>query len=70
MVTHNGNAVADTANQLAMTLGSLALINFDRARAAADRIHPIDVRIDVYMTIAQQTISPNVSANGRFNAEY
>ncbi|HXM47689.1 MAG TPA: hypothetical protein VN956_07460 [Pyrinomonadaceae bacterium] len=70
MVTHNGNAVADTANQLAMTLGSLALINFDRARAAADRIHPIDVRIDVYMTIAQQTISPNVSANGRFNVEY
>jgi hypothetical protein len=70
MVTHNGNAIADTANQLAMTLGSLALINFDRAKAAADRIHPIDVRIDVYMAIAQQTISPNVSANGRFNAEY
>jgi len=70
MVTHNGNAVADTANQLAMTLGSLASINFDRARAAADRIHPIDVRIDVYMTIAQQTISPNRSADNRFNAEF
>jgi len=70
MVTHNGNAVADTANQLAMTLGSLALINFDRARAAADRIHPVDVRIDVYMTIAQQTISPNRSADNRFNAEF
>jgi len=70
MVTHNGNAIADTANQLAMTLGSLASINFDRARAAADRIHPVDVRIDVYMTIAQQTISPNRSADNRFNAEF
>src|SRR5882762_5534875 len=70
MVTHNGNAVADTANQLAMTLGNLALINFDRARAAADRIHPVDVRIDVYMTIAQQTISPNRSADNRFNAVF
>jgi len=70
MVTHNGNAIADTANQLAMTLGSLALINFDRARAAADRIHSIDVRIEVYMTIAQQTISPNRSADNRFNAEF
>src|SRR4030081_1083202 len=56
LITHNGNAIADTAKQLAATLASLSLINFDRAKTAADRIHPVDVRIDVYLTIAQQTI--------------
>jgi hypothetical protein len=70
VITHNGNVVADTAKQLAAALGSLALINFDRAKAAADRIHPVDVRIDVYLTIAQQTVQPNSSPDTRFNAEY
>jgi hypothetical protein len=70
VITHNGNVVADTAKQLAETLGSLALINFDRTKAASDRIHPIDVRIDVYLTMAQQTISPNKSAESQYNAEY
>jgi hypothetical protein len=58
VLTHNGNAVTETAKPLAQTLGSLALVNFERAKAAADRIHPLDVRMNVYLTIAQQAIQP------------
>jgi hypothetical protein len=70
LITQNGNAVADIAKQLAATLGSLSLINFDRARAAADRIHPVEIRIDVYMTMTQQTIQPNRSADSGFKVEF
>jgi hypothetical protein len=56
LITTNGNAVAETGNQLAMALAYLAVANFDRAKIAADGLHPIDVRINVYLTIAQQSI--------------
>ena len=56
LIMTNGNAVAETGNQLAMALSYLAVANFDRAKIAADGIHPIDVRINVYLTIAQQSI--------------
>jgi len=56
LIMTNGNAVAETGNQLAMALAYLAVANFDRAKIAADGIHPIDVRINVYLTIAQQSI--------------
>ena len=61
VIMDNGNAVAEAANQLATALGSLALADFERAKAAADRIHPLDVRVHVYLAIAQQTIqrAPN-----------
>lgn len=56
LIMTNGNAVAETGNQLAMVLASLAIANFERAKIAADGIHPNDVRIHAYLTIAQQTI--------------
>jgi hypothetical protein len=59
VIMTNGNAVAETGNQLASTLGSLALANFERAKAAADRIHPVDLRLNVYLNIAQQIIQPS-----------
>jgi hypothetical protein len=59
VIMTNGNVVADAANQLASTLGNLALANFERAKAAADRIHPIDLRLNVYLNIAQQIIQPS-----------
>ena len=59
----NGNAVAETGNQLATTLGNLALANFERAKAVADRIHPVELRINVYLNIAQQIIQPSLDRN-------
>jgi hypothetical protein len=59
VIMTNGNALAETGNQLATTLGNLAMANFERAKAAADRIHPVDLRLNVYLAIAQQTIQPS-----------
>ena len=36
--------------------GSLALMNFERARATSDRLALPEVRLRVYMDIAQQAI--------------
>jgi hypothetical protein len=44
---------------MATTLSALAQVNFDRAKAAAQRIRLLDVRIQIYLAIAQQTIQPN-----------
>ncbi len=38
-------------------LGSLALINFDRAKAASDKLRLAEVRLHVYLQIAEQTIT-------------
>ena len=56
LIMTNGNIVAETGNQLATALAGLAIVNFERAKTAADRIHPNDARIHAYLTIAQQTI--------------
>jgi hypothetical protein len=56
LIMTNGNAVAEAGNQLATALGSLAIANFERAKTAADRIHPTDARIQAYLAIAQQSI--------------
>ena len=56
LITTNGNAVAETSNQLAMAIATLAMVNFERARENADRIHVPGCRMNVYLTIAQQAI--------------
>jgi hypothetical protein len=48
---------------MATTLSALAQVNFDRAKAAAQRMRLLDVRIQVYLAIAQQTIQPNKDAD-------
>jgi hypothetical protein len=53
---NNGGSVAVTANQMARVLGTLALINFDRAKTSSDKIQLPEVRLKVYLDIAQQTI--------------
>jgi hypothetical protein len=60
---NNGNVVAESANQMATTLSALAQVNFDRAKAAAQRIRLLDVRIQIYLAIAQQTIEPSRDGN-------
>ncbi|HEX6043830.1 MAG TPA: PPC domain-containing protein [Pyrinomonadaceae bacterium] len=53
---NNGNAVGAAAVQMTSTLGSLALVNFDRAKLTADRIRLAEVRIRAYLEIAQQAV--------------
>lgn len=55
----NGNSLAGTATQLIATLGTLSMSNFERAKAAADRVERPEVRIGAYLAIAQQAISPS-----------
>ena len=56
LIFQNGNSVANIANQLTQTLGSMALGNFDRAKTAADRIRAPEARLGAYLAIAEQTI--------------
>jgi hypothetical protein len=52
----NDNPVASVANQLADTLATLAMFDFDRAKIAADGIQRTDVRLSVFLTISQRTL--------------
>jgi len=56
----SGGTVGEIANQIGETLGNLALANFDRAKASADKIRLPEVRVKVYLEIAQQTITSNL----------
>ena len=53
----NEGALAQLANQISDVLGSLALINFDRAKAASDKLRLAEVRLHVHLQIAEQTIT-------------
>jgi hypothetical protein len=56
MDLHNGNTVASAATQLTSTLGSLAIVNFERAKLMVDRLRLPEVRLRGYLDIAQQTL--------------
>jgi hypothetical protein len=56
MDLQNGNTVASAATQLTTTLGSLAIISFERAKLTADRLRLPEVRLRGYLDIAQQTL--------------
>lgn len=56
MDLHNGNTVASVATQLTSTLGSLAIVNFERAKLTVDRLRLPEVRLRGYLDIAQQTL--------------
>jgi len=53
---YNGGSVGTIAGQLSRTLGALALIDFDRAKAATDKITLTEVRLQAYLEIAGQSI--------------
>ncbi len=65
LIMQNGNSVANAANLIAMTLGSLTFANFDGAKALADKIHPPEVRISAYLAIAHQAILGTDGESGR-----
>lgn len=57
----NGNGVANIATQMSTVLGKLALTNFDRAKAASEKIRLPEVRLKAYLEIARQTIEGGLS---------
>jgi hypothetical protein len=56
LITNNSNALHTLSNQMSASLASLGLMNFDRARSLADRVGPLEIRLNVYLNIAQQAI--------------
>jgi hypothetical protein len=53
----NGGNVAQEVLRLSQVLGALAVTNFERAKAGADRLRLPEVRLKAYLEIAQQSIS-------------
>lgn len=51
----NGNTMANLVEQMSAVLGNLALTNFERSKAAVDRIRLPEIRLRAYLEIAQQT---------------
>ena len=54
---HNGSIVGTTMTRMSQVLGTLAVTNFDRAKAGADRLRLPEVRLKAYLDIAQQSIT-------------
>ncbi|HEX5601172.1 MAG TPA: hypothetical protein VFX63_01435 [Pyrinomonadaceae bacterium] len=52
----NANSVAQVVMRMSNTIGSLALVNFERAKATSDQFALPEVRLRAYLEIAQQTI--------------
>ena len=53
----NGGNVAQEVMRLSQVLGTLAVTNFERAKADADRLRLPEVRLKAYLDIAQQSIA-------------
>lgn len=55
----NGSSLTQIAQRMSTLLGTLALTNFERARTTSERIRLPEVRLRIYLDIAQQTINPS-----------
>lgn len=53
----NGSVLATAVTRMSQLLGTLAVTNFERAKAGADRLRLPEVRLKAYLDIAQQSIS-------------
>lgn len=56
LIYSNDNPVAQMANQFSDTLATLAMFDFDRAKTAAEGLNRLDVRIRVFLLIAQHSM--------------
>jgi hypothetical protein len=56
LIMSNGNPMIDVANRLSGSLAVLGIVNFDRAKTAADRIRPSEIRLSTYLLIAQRAV--------------
>jgi len=53
---HNGNNVAAMATQFSESLADLAIIDFDHAKATTDRLQLPEIRLFIYLVMAERTI--------------
>lgn len=51
-LSQDGNSMAETASQMTSVLGILAFVDFERAKAATDRIRLPEIRLKGYLDIA------------------
>jgi hypothetical protein len=58
LVMYNGNVVVATGSQITKSLATLATIDIDRAKSAADRLQAPEVRLLAYLGIARQVLTP------------
>lgn len=56
LMMRNGNALANIAEQLSSALGPLARADFERAKATADRLQRLEVRLRLYLVITQHAL--------------
>ena len=56
LMMYNSSVIAEVANQMATSLAGLARVNFERAKALADRLRPTEVRVNAYIVIAQTAL--------------
>lgn len=56
LINSSDNPVAQMANNFSETLATLAMFDFDRAKTAAEGLNRLDVRIRVFLLIAQHTM--------------
>ena len=51
-----GNSISQVAGRMSSALGALALVNFERAKGASDRLRLPEMRLRAYLDIALQTV--------------
>jgi hypothetical protein len=64
LITSNDNPVSAAADELSSTIGTLAMFDFDRAKIAAEGIQRMDVRLSVFLAIAQRTLEIEIETPG------
>jgi hypothetical protein len=52
----SGSSVAQIAQRMSSALGTLALVNFERAKSTSDTLRLPEVRLRAYLEMAQQTV--------------
>ena len=56
LITSNENPISETANQFSETLAALSMFDFDHAKTAAEGINRLDVRVRIFLLMAQRTM--------------
>jgi hypothetical protein len=59
-----GNSLATLSLNVSQALATLALSNFERAKASSDRLRLPEVRLRAYLEIAQVSIQRRSSVDG------
>jgi hypothetical protein len=61
----NGGTIGNISAVMSAVLGELAVFNFDRAKLAAEKVRLPEVRLRMYLDIAQKTVDPDARIDNR-----